>query len=63
MKSVELVMELCDSDFPVKGCSVCARKRDKLYCRKVYALTIGLSEMFGLCTFSSPYSLDGRGWM
>jgi len=25
MKSVELVM--CDSNFPVRGCSVCARKR------------------------------------
>ena len=28
MKSVELVM--CDSNFPVRDCSVCARKRDKL---------------------------------
>ena len=28
IKSIESVM--CDSDFPVRGCSVCARKRDKL---------------------------------
>ena len=28
MKSVELI--ICDSNFPVKGCSVCAKKRDKL---------------------------------
>jgi len=27
--SVELVM--CDSDFPVRNCSICVRKRDKLY--------------------------------
>ena len=29
MKFVELVM--CDSDFSVRSCSVCARKWDKLY--------------------------------
>jgi len=27
------------------------------------SLTIGLSGMFGLCTFGSPYSLDGRGYV
>jgi len=32
MKSVELVMY--DSNFPVRGCSVCARKWDKLYVRE-----------------------------
>ena len=30
MKSVELVVWF-DEGFPVKGCSICARKRDKLY--------------------------------
>jgi len=29
MKSVELIT--CDSDFLLRSCSVCARKRDKLY--------------------------------
>jgi len=58
IKSVELVM--CDSDFPVRGCNVCARKRDKLYFGKCMTLTISLSGMFSLCTFGSPYSL-GRG--
>jgi len=61
MKSVELVM--CDSDFPVRSCSVCARKRNKLYVGECMALTIGLSEMFGLCTFGSPYSFGGRGYV
>ena len=37
MKSVELVM--CDSDFPMRDCSVCARKRNKLYVGKCMALT------------------------
>jgi len=46
MKSVELVK--CDSDFLVRGCSVCARKWDKLYVGECMALTIGLSGMFGL---------------
>jgi len=54
MKFIELVM--CDSDFSIKGCSVCARKRDKLYVRECMALIIGLRGMFGLCTFNSPYS-------
>ena len=58
IKSVELVM--CDSDFPVRGCSVCARKWDKLYIGECMALTFGLRGMFGLCTFGSPYSLGGR---
>ena len=61
MKSVELV--ICDSDFPVRGCSVCARKRNKLYVGECMALTIGLREMFDLCTFDSPYSLGGRGFV
>ena len=43
MKFVELVR--CDSDFPVRDCSVCARKRDKLYVRECMALIIGLREM------------------
>jgi len=43
MKSVELVTY--DSDFPVRGCSVCARKRNKLYVGECM-LTIGLKEMF-----------------
>ena len=58
MKSVALV--ICDSFFPVRDCSVCARKRDKLYVGECIALTIGLRGMFGLCTFGSPYSLDRR---
>jgi len=33
MKSVELVM--CDSDFPMRDCNVCARKRDK-YVEELY---------------------------
>ena len=44
IKSVELVM--CDSDFSVRNCSVCARKRDKLYVGECIALTIGLRGMF-----------------
>jgi len=36
---------------PVRVCGVCARKRDKLYVEECMALTIGLSKMFGLCTF------------
>ena len=47
MKSVELVM--CDSDFPVRGCSVRARKWDKLYVGEYGANN--RSGMFGLCTF------------
>ena len=49
----------CDSDFPVRNFSVCARKRDKLYVGK-YMLSIGLNEMFGLCTFDCLYSLGRR---
>jgi len=45
MKSVELVT--CDSDFPVRDYSVCARKRDKLYVGECMALTIGLKGMYG----------------
>ena len=52
---------MCDSDFPVRSCSVCARNRNKLYVGECMALTIGLREIFGLCTFDSPYSLGGRG--
>jgi len=44
IKFVELVM--CDSDFSVRNCSVCARKRDKLYVGECIALTIGLRGMF-----------------
>ena len=63
MKSVELVM--CDSDFSMRGCSVCARKRDKLYGEymALRSMAIGLRGMFGLCTFDSPYNLDGRGFV
>jgi len=48
MKSVELV--ICDSDFPVRGCSVCARKQEVGECMMQ---TIGLRGMFtfGLCTY------------
>ena len=60
MKSIKLVT--CDSDFP-GYCSVYVRKQDKLYVGKCMALTIGLSEMFGLCTFGSPYSFGGRGYV
>ena len=31
----------CDSDFPVRDCNVCARKRE-VVCQKFMALTIGL---------------------
>ena len=58
IKFVELVM--CDSDFSVRNCSVCASKRDKLYVGECMALTISLRGMFGLYTFGSPYSLGGR---
>ena len=61
IKSVELV--ICDSDFPVRDCKVCARKRDKLYVGECMALTIGLRGMFGLCTFGNPYSRGGRGFV
>ena len=61
IKSVELVM--CDSDFLVRDCNVCAKKRDKLYVGECMALTIGLRGMFGLCTFSNPFSLGGRGFV
>ena len=46
-----------------RGCSVCAKKRDKLYVGECMALTIGLRGMFGLCTFDSPYNLSGRGFV
>jgi len=61
MKSIELVM--CDSDFPVRSCSVYAKKRDKLYVGECMTLTIGLSGMFCLCTFGNPYSLGGKGFV
>jgi len=41
----------------------CVRKRDKLYVGECMALTIGLRGMFDLCTFGSPYSLGGRGFV
>ena len=40
---------MCDSDFPVRDCSVCGS--GKLYVEESMALTIGLRGMFGLCTF------------
>ena len=46
IKSVELV--ICDSDFPGRSCSVCARKRDKLYVGE-WIVIIGLRGC--LCTF------------
>jgi len=46
MKSVELVM--CDSDFSMRDCTVCVRKRDKLYVEECMALTIGMSGIFDL---------------
>ena len=51
MKSVQLVM--CDSDFPVRGYSVCVRKRDKLYVEECMMLIIDL-EIFGLYDFWKP---------
>jgi len=54
---------MCDSDFSIRGCSVCARKWDKLYVGECMALTIDLRGMFGLCTFSSPYSFSGKGFV
>ena len=54
---------MSNSNFSVKGCSIYARKRDKLYVREFIALTIGMRGMFGLCTFGSSYSLDGRGFV
>ena len=56
---------MCDSDFSIKGYSVCARKRNKLYIGECMALTIGLRGMFDLCTFSSPwwYNLGGSGFV
>jgi len=59
---------MCDSNFPVRNCSVCARKRSyisyvglyKLYVGERMAPTIDLREMFGLCTFDSLYSLGRR---
>lgn len=61
MKSVELVM--CDSVFPVRGCNVFARKRDRLNVGDFMALTIGLKGTLSLCIFGSPYSLGGRGFV
>ena len=52
---------MCDSDFPVRGCSVCARKWDKLHVGE--ALTIGLRRMFGLYTFDSSCSFGGKGFV
>ena len=54
---------MCNSDFPAKGCSVCARKRDKLFVSKCIALTISLRWMFGLYTFDSLCSFDERGFV
>jgi len=45
-----------------RDCSVCAKKQNKFYVRECMALTIGLSEMFGLCIFGNPYSF-GRGFV
>ena len=53
---------MCDSDFSVRSYSVCPRKRE-LYVGEYMALTIGLREIFGLCTFGSPYSFGGRGFV
>jgi len=50
------------SNFPMRGCSVCARKRDK-YIEEYMELTISLRGMFGLHTFGNPYSLGGRGFV
>jgi len=58
---VELVD--CDSDFLVRGCSVCTRKQDKLYVGECMSLTIDLRRVFGLCTFDSPYNLGGNGFV
>ena len=55
MKSVQLVM--CDSDFPVRGYSVCVGKRDKLY---VGECIIDLRGYLVCMTFGSPYSLSER---
>ena len=54
---------MCDSVFPVRGCSVFARKRDRLNVGDFMALTIGLRGTLGLCIFGSPYSLGGRGFV
>ena len=54
---------MCDSNFLARGCSVCARKWDKLQVGKYMALIIGLKGMFGLSAFGSPYSLSGRGFV
>jgi len=42
----------------VRSCSVCAKKRDKLYVGECMALIISLREMFGC---GSPYRLGERG--
>ena len=55
-KSIELIM--CDMDFPVRGCSVCIRKRDKLY-GELYGVD-NLRETFGLCTFVVRIVLVGE---
>ena len=47
----------------MRDCSVCARKRNKLYVGECMVLTIGLSGMFDLCTFGSSYSLGERGFV
>ena len=54
---------MCDSVFPVRGCSVFARKRDRLNVGDFMALTIGLRGTLGLCIFDSPYSLGGKGFV
>ena len=51
---------MCDSNFPLKGCNVCARKRDKVYVGECMVLTIGLRRMFGLGTFDRKYSLGRK---
>jgi len=55
LKSIELIM--CDSNFPVKGCNVCARKRDKVYVGECMVLTIGLRRMF---VYFRKYSLGRK---
>jgi len=61
MKSVELMT--CVPDFPIRGFSSSARKRERSYVGEFMALTIGLRELSGLCIFGRPYSLGGRGFV
>jgi len=61
MKSVELIM--CVPDFPTRGFSSSARKRERSYIGEFTALTIDLRGLSGLCIFGRPYSLGGRGFV